>query len=305
LVASLPVPDIGAPVRLWIDRAFTINGAGTVVTGTLGAGRLRVGQALELNGRIVHVRGLHSLGAARDEVDAVARVAVNLRGVHLDDVGRGDALLTPGSMPTTSTIDVRLGTATAPKELVLHVGTAAVPARTRSMGEGITRLSLAHPLPLQAGDRAVARDPGGGGAITGVLVLDADPPTRRRPARATPPPEDVTLSPGVDVLADRLADEPFAAPEQPELDALGLGRPEIAAAVAAGRLLRLPPAVLLLPDAPDRAVRLLSALPQPFTPSAARQAWGTSRRVAIPLLEHLDRRGATRRLDGALREVVR
>jgi selenocysteine-specific elongation factor len=113
------------------------------------------------------------------------------------------------------------------------------------------------------------------------------------------------LSPGVDVLARRLASQPFAAPEQPELDALGLGRREIAAAVAAGRLLRLPPVVVLLPDAPERAVELLTALPQPFTPSAAREAWGTSRRVAIPLLEHLDRRGVTRRLDGSLREVVR
>jgi selenocysteine-specific elongation factor len=52
-------------------------------------------------------------------------------------------------------------------------------------------------------------------------------------------------------------------------------------------------------------MRVLSDLPQPFTASAARQALGTTRRVAIPLLEHLDARGWTRRLDGSLREVVR
>ena len=52
-------------------------------------------------------------------------------------------------------------------------------------------------------------------------------------------------------------------------------------------------------------MRVLTGLPQPFTASQARQALGTTRRVAIPLLEHLDRRGWTRRLDGALREVVR
>jgi selenocysteine-specific elongation factor len=75
--------------------------------------------------------------------------------------------------------------------------------------------------------------------------------------------------------------------------------------VAAGRLLKLNPDVLLLPDAPARAMQLLTALPQPFTASAARQALGTSRRVAIPLLEHLDDRGWTRRVDGSLREVVR
>ena len=94
LVARLPAPDADAPVRLWIDRSFTIKGAGTVVTGTLGAGRLRTGDELELTGaaRPVRVRGLQSLGAAADEVAAVARVAVNLRGVDKDAVGRGAAL---------------------------------------------------------------------------------------------------------------------------------------------------------------------------------------------------------------------
>ncbi|MCW2679247.1 MAG: translation elongation factor, partial [Frankiales bacterium] len=58
-------------------------------------------------------------------------------------------------------------------------------------------------------------------------------------------------------------------------------------------------------DGPARAMRVLAALPQPFTLSAARQALGTTRRVAVPLLEHLDGRGWTRRLDGNLREVRR
>jgi selenocysteine-specific elongation factor len=113
---------------------------------------------------------------------------------------------------------------------------------------------------------------------------------------------------GVARLEQRLGAEPFAAPERPELEALGLGTRELAAAAAAGRLLRLQGAdgsdVVLLPDAPARAVRLLSALPQPFTPSAARTALGTTRRVAIPLLEHLDARGRTRRVDAGGREVV-
>ncbi|MCU1590540.1 MAG: translation elongation factor, partial [Frankiales bacterium] len=113
------------------------------------------------------------------------------------------------------------------------------------------------------------------------------------------------LGPGFVALAERLDGDAFSAPEQPDLEALGLGRREIAAAVSAGRLLRLRDEVLLLPDAPARAMRLLSGLPQPFTASAARQALGTTRRVAIPLLEHLDERGWTRRVDGSLREVVR
>lgn len=63
--------------------------------------------------------------------------------------------------------------------------------------------------------------------------------------------------------------------------------------------------VVLLPDGPARAMRVLAGLPQPFTLSAARQALGTTRRVAVPLLEHLDGRGWTRRVDGNLREVRR
>ncbi|WDZ88148.1 GTP-binding protein [Micromonospora cathayae] len=91
LVGRLPAAVVDAPVRLWVDRSFTVRGAGTVVTGTLGAGRLRVGDRLEVAGvaEPVRVRGLHALGVARERVDAVARVAVNLRGVPRERVGRG------------------------------------------------------------------------------------------------------------------------------------------------------------------------------------------------------------------------
>src|SRR5690606_24611959 len=104
---------------------------------------------------------------------------------------------------------------------------------------------------------------------------------------------------------ERLSASPFAAPERDELRALGLGSVEIAAAARTGRLLRLADDILLLPDAPARAMRALAALDQPFTLSAGRRALGTTRRVAVPLLEHLDERGWTRRLDGRLRQVVR
>ena len=72
-----------------------------------------------------------------------------------------------------------------------------------------------------------------------------------------------------------------------------------------GRLLRLPGDVLLLPSGPAEAMRVLAGLPQPFTTSEARQALATTRRVVVPLLEHLDGRGWTRRLDASHREVVR
>ncbi|HEX7743873.1 MAG TPA: SelB C-terminal domain-containing protein, partial [Micromonosporaceae bacterium] len=107
----------------------------------------------------------------------------------------------------------------------------------------------------------------------------------------------------VDKVRADLAGRPFAAPEAARLAELGLGTREIAAAVRAGALLRLADQVVLLPDAVDAAVAVLAALPQPFTTSAARQALGTTRRVVVPLLELLDRRGVTRRLSGDVRVV--
>ncbi|MGC4814287.1 selenocysteine-specific translation elongation factor [Micromonospora sp. DT228] len=422
LTARLPAPTVDDPVRLWVDRSFTVRGSGTVVTGTLGAGRLRVGDVLELAGadEPVRVRGLHSLGEARPQAAAVARVAVNLRGTPRDRLGRGDALLTPGRFQHTDLVDVRLaGDAAAdlPATLTLHVGSAAVPVRVRPLGVDTVRLRLSRPLPLLVGDRALLRDPGRHHVAGGVRVLDVAPPPlarrgaaaaraqvlagmdgrpdlagelrRRRlvragalirmgvPVHAAPVAGDwladpehwrrlgdqVTeevarharehpLEPGmpVDALRQRLAlpdrvlvealvrpplrmhagrvgaagadalpepvaravrrvrdeygDRPFRAPEADRLVDLGLGPREIGAAVRAGALLRLADNVVLLPDALDDAVRVLAGLPQPFTLSAARQALDTTRRVAVPLLELLDRRGATRRLPDDARIVV-
>jgi selenocysteine-specific elongation factor len=97
------------------------------------------------------------------------------------------------------------------------------------------------------------------------------------------------------VLAD-LADAPFSAPDAERMRELGLDPRAAAAAERAGLLLRLPGNVLLAPDAPDRAARILAGLPQPFTAAEARKALQTSRRVVIPLLEWLDRNGITKRL---------
>ncbi|MDT4964732.1 MAG: selenocysteine-specific elongation factor, partial [Pseudonocardiales bacterium] len=108
---------------------------------------------------------------------------------------------------------------------------------------------------------------------------------------------------GVRTLVERLRAEPFAAPERYELDALRLGPRELAAAHKAGVLLRISADIVLLPDAPEQALTRLRTLPQPFTASAARQALGTTRRVVIPLLEHLDEQGSTERIDGGARRI--
>jgi selenocysteine-specific elongation factor len=101
-------------------------------------------------------------------------VAVNLRGVSRGAVRRGDALLTPGRWLTTATVDVRLSTGSAAdlrRHVVLHAGTAAAPTRVRPLGTDTARLSLAQPLPLRIGDRALLRDPGPRRIPAGVTVL--------------------------------------------------------------------------------------------------------------------------------------
>ncbi|HVQ92711.1 MAG TPA: SelB C-terminal domain-containing protein [Mycobacteriales bacterium] len=204
LVRRLPVPDPAAPVRLWVDRAFTIRGSGTVVTGTLPAGRIRTGDELWLapGGRPATVRALQSLGQGQAEVTGTARVAVNLRGVRVADVGRGMALISPGSWLEADEIDVRLAPprppgpaanggrpvppeAPLPREITLHIGSAAVPARVRPLGTDTVRLRLDRPLPLRIGDRALLRDPGRRQVAAGLTVLDVRPPALARRGAAT------------------------------------------------------------------------------------------------------------------------
>ncbi|MFC5815867.1 selenocysteine-specific translation elongation factor [Nonomuraea harbinensis] len=581
-----PEPSPDADVRLWIDRVFTVEGRGTVVTGTLGAGTIRTGDRLMAGREPVRVRGLHSLGTARDEVRGPARVAVNLRGAATPR--RGDALLTPDRWLEVTQADVRLSPATdVPHHAIWHIGTSATPARIRPLtapsprtvrnhppgasahdlqnsprvsvgdvqdhpyggavrdlrdrpsggvardlqghppgvsardlqdhppggsardlqghppgvaardlqdhsrgvvardlrdhppgaaardvqdsaeasgrdprdrspgdlglgagnrlladgaggrsfggdavhvtldraygresvldrayGGDTVRVTLERPLPLRIGDRALLRDPGSR-RVWGVTVLDVRPPALRRrgaarrraeelaaldgfpdgeaelrrrgiarldelaamgaPVTAEPvagawvadpehweslrarlvevvtahaeasphdpgmsaeevrqalglpdrslvdalaertplgrsrgrltaaPPE---LAPGVERLRRDWAAAPFAAPDAARLAELGLDGRDLAAAEAAGHLVRLAPGVVLPTGAPERALTVLSGLAQPFTAADARKALGTSRRVVIPLLEHLDRTGATRRAEDGSRRIA-
>ncbi|HEY3507193.1 MAG TPA: selenocysteine-specific translation elongation factor, partial [Actinocatenispora sp.] len=189
LCGRLPEPDPDADVRLWVDRAFTVRGAGTVVTGTLPAGTVRVGDELAVSpdGPPVRVRGLESLAAPANAVSGVARVALNLRGVDPDTLGRGYALLSPGAWPAATVLDVRLRRAAErlPRAVMLHVGSAAVPATVRRLGADTARVTVDRPLPLRVGDRVLLRDPGAHRILAGALVLDVlPPPLGRRGAAA-------------------------------------------------------------------------------------------------------------------------
>ena len=108
----------------------------------------------------------------------------------------------------------------------------------------------------------------------------------------------------VRLLRDDLDSQPFAAPEAGRLRELGLDSRSLAAAARAGLLLRVADQIVLAPDADREAARILSGLPGPFTAAEARQVLHTTRRVAIPLLEYLDRSGLTRRLPDDRRTVT-
>ncbi len=446
LVSSLPAADPAAPVRLWVDRAFSIKGSGTVVTGTLPAGTLTMRQELLLTPamELVRVRGIESLKQRAEQVSGVARVALNLRGDKAAPA-RGMALVAPGQWTLATAADVRLAQAglRPPQRLTVHIGAARITARLRLLGGLIARLTLAEPLPLHVGDRLLLRDPGSAAvakpdswpALTGATVLDVAPPAfagrgaaaaAARELAGWPPrpgaaellrrhgllqsgalsamgvtglPEPVAgdwvadpahwarlrqrlaeavaayqarvpLSPGLPVDAARaqlrlpsrqlvealasaaqrtgaqagpplagtaiqmadgclrmapasgqpaalperlqaavralradLAGQPFAAPDAARLRELGLDTRGVAAAARAGLLLRIAEQIVLAPGADAEAARRLAGLPEPFTAAQARQALGTTRRVAIPLLEYLDRAGITKRLPDDRRQL--
>lgn len=189
LLDSLPHPQPEARVRLWIDRSFSISGAGTVVTGTLQAGQLASGDKLVLAGENgehqVTVRAVHSRNREVDAVGATNRVALNLRsGLRAEQVHRGDVLLTPGAWDLVDTVDVRrtMGAdlTTAPEEVQLHLGTVSLGCRLRPLDAGHARLILARALPLQLGDRLVLRTTGSRSVFAGAQVLDVDPPALQR-----------------------------------------------------------------------------------------------------------------------------
>ena len=252
LVASLSggPGTAGAPVRLWIDRSFTIRGAGTVVTGTLPAGTVRNGQELLLApaGRPVRVRGLETLGEPAAAVTGVARVALNLRGIPADLPERGMALIEPGRWTLTSEIDVRITTAADrpqpkfPPDVLLHIGSARTRARVRVLGADTAagagessgagdasrapapvyaRLRLQDPLPLHAGDRVILRDPGAAGlAIYGARVLDPFPPPLARRGAGAAAVRELSAWPDIPRAADLLRRHKLL--RVPQLAAAGL-----------------------------------------------------------------------------------
>ena len=312
-------------MRLWVDRSFTVTGAGTVVTGTLPTGSVARGGTLLLNGEAVRVRGLQVHHQAVETAAGPTRVAVNLRGVPTEAVPRGTALLSPGWPDPTRQVDVVVHRLVdrMPPHVTLHVGTASAPVRVRPLGPDHARLGLegeVAALPLVVGDRVVLRDPGAHEVLAGATVLDAQPPPLARrgdaarraaalaepagPAghapstagsasavtahdRSEPPPSTALLA-----LTQWLDGHPL---EPAPAELLAPVRPaDLAGAERAGRLVRL--GGLTLSGASTAvATDRLGTLPARFSAGDAARALGTSRRVAIPVLERLDALLVTRR----------
>jgi selenocysteine-specific elongation factor len=192
---------------------------------------------------------------------------------------------------------------------------AAEPGRAASgqpltVRDGYVRAGAGPAAAAMVGDRSRSGEssPAAAGGGTDAQALPAETlpaetlPAETLPAETLPAetlPADTLPAPvasAVRSLRAELAASPFRAPEAGRLRELGLDRKAIAAAARAGLLLRITPELVLAPGADVEAARVLARLPQPFTTAQARQALDTTRRVAIPLLEYLDRALVTQRL---------
>jgi selenocysteine-specific elongation factor len=324
VAAGLPGRGAGAgEPLLHVDRAFTIRGAGTVVTGTLWAGAIAPGDRLELlpAGKPVRVRSVQIHDEAVERAEAGQRVAVNLVGVDWRDVARGDVVAGPGAVAPTRVLDCELTLRDARHGMRAHVhhGTRETPARLADLGEGLWQARLEQPLLARAGDRVVVRSIAPPDTLGGGVVLD--PAARRHgrradalarlerlrrgepeeaPAPAPVPPRDApapappALADSALALEERLRAAGHEPPNADDLDA-----DDLAALRAAGRAVRVGRAMYAHPDAlaAVRArVEAVIAAEGAVTLARLRDELQTSRKFAQAHLEHLDAERVTKRL---------
>lgn len=189
-------PDLGRP-RLPVDRVFTLPGFGTILTGTLIDGQLSVGEDIQIlpSGVKGRIRGLQTHRHSEQQAQPGSRTAVNISGVSVDQVQRGDILVYPGDYQATKMIDVYctiLPDAGIPlkhnSEVKLFLGAAEVMARVRVLGiqecppggEAFLQLMLQAPVVALRGDRFIIRRPSPPATIGGGQVVDAHPTRRHR-----------------------------------------------------------------------------------------------------------------------------
>ena len=329
VAAALPSrADADDDAVLHVDRAFTIRGAGTVVTGTLWSGAIGRGDRLRLlpGGREVRVRGVQVHDAPVDRAAAGQRVAVNLVGVEVREVGRGDVLAARELEPAF-VVDAALEADGLEHGARVHVhhGTREAPARLAELGGRFWQLRLEKPLLARAGDRVVVRSIAPPDTLGGGVVLDPaakkhgpsrnviarlgrlakDPrgaaardegvrplntkgsdPLTERRLRSVPAPE--PLSADALALEERLR----SAGHKPPLDAdLGDDAQHLPALREAGRVVRIGRSMHAHVDAVADIRSWVESIVErdgAVTLAALRDELGTSRKFAQAFLEHLD-----------------
>lgn len=197
LTATVSPRDEHLSLRYPIDRIFTMTGFGTVVTGTIVAGKVSVGEKVEIFPQLLpaRIRSLQVHGEKVNTAYAGQRVAMNLAGVQVDDLQRGNVLAAPGLLRPSLMLDVRLlmvkdseKTLNNRERLRLYTGASEVLCRAilldkenLAAGEtGLVQLRLEEPLAVQTGDRFVVRTYSPLHTVGGGAILDAHPRKRRR-----------------------------------------------------------------------------------------------------------------------------
>jgi selenocysteine-specific elongation factor len=200
MIGAAPAPEDGGRPRQFVDRVFTIRGAGTVVTGTLTGGRLAVGQEVEAypTGVRARVRSLQTHKRSIDVARPVSRVAANLAATERTDLERGDVVGLPGQWRPTTVFEGRIRPVrglghplTGRGAYKVYAGAAERDARIRFLGASdlpagsrdgaFVRVRVSTPLVLDVGDRFVLREAGRRETVAGGVVLDVDPPLRPGP----------------------------------------------------------------------------------------------------------------------------
>jgi selenocysteine-specific elongation factor len=191
-----PRLDLGRP-RLPIDRVFSMPGFGTVITGTLSNGHLSLGDEVEIlpSGKKGRVRGLQTHKKKEETALPGSRTAVNVSGLSVDEIQRGDVLVTPGHYQPTRRLDARfrlLKDVSAPlkhgTEVKVFLGTSETIATLRLLGadtlqpgeEGWIQLELRDPLVTTRGDRTILRRPSPSETLGGGQVVDPHPSKRHK-----------------------------------------------------------------------------------------------------------------------------
>jgi selenocysteine-specific elongation factor len=308
------------PAVLHIDRAFTIKGAGTVVTGTLWSGTVGDGDRLLLlpAGRRVRVRSVQVHDVSVERAAAGQRVAVNLAGVDRQAVAPGDVLAgedAPVHVTYRVELELVLHEPVADRDRVqLHHGTRTTPARAIRIDGNRWQMRCERPLVASDGDYVVVRrisppDTLGGGLMVRAAAGGRRPSAGQDAAALAPASVSNSEPPELDGAALALEQRLRAAGhEPPSEDDLGDEARTLAALVRAGRAVRVGRSMYAHPEAiatVRATVERVATAEGSITLARLRDELGTSRKYAQALLEHMDAARVTRRREDDSRVLRR